>query len=149
MDKQRAEGVNMGPPPTPTPIGGKRRNVSSIPRESQRPYFKQEPPKFTTLASAEQGVAAVSSQMQAQGRDSLLNRITIPLKEKAVIGPDLGTFPPDERARAIFITRDMVKEKERRDMMLRQQLHEAKEREAKEQWMREQDIRIRPQQESE
>ena len=150
----RADGVDMGDKPTPTPIGEKRRYVHSMTRESQRPLapsvegmegengspklqqnksqprFKQEPPKFATLASAEQGAAAVSSQMQAQGRDSLLNRITIPLKEKAVIGPHLGTFPPDERKRATFSSRESVKEKEQREMQTRQQLHEAQEREA-------------------
>ena len=81
------------------------------PTKSQ-PRFKQEPPKFTTLA---------------QGRDSLLNRITIPLKDKAVIGPHLGTFLPDERNRATFSSRESVKEKEQQVMQARQQAHEAQE----------------------
>ena len=69
----------------------------------------------------------------------------LPIVERN-IRPYLGTFPPDERARAMFISRDMVKEKEQRDMQVRQQLHEAKEREAKEQKIREQDIHMRPRQ---
>ena len=75
--------------------------------------------------------------MQAQGRDSLLNRITIPVMGNAV------TIPRNERTREMFISRDIVKEREQRDIVVRQQLHEAKEREAK---MREQDMRLRPQQ---
>ena len=109
---------------------GENRSLQLRPSKSQ-PRFKQEPPKFTTLAAAERAAAAVSSQMQAQGRDSLLNRITIPLKEKAVIKPHLGTFAPEERNRATFSSRDWVKEKEQREMQARQKAHEAaKEREA-------------------
>ncbi len=90
----------MGPLPAPTPIGEKRRYAYSTTRESQwplassvegvegesgssklqpiksQPSFKQEPPKFATLASAEQGAAAVSSQMQAQGRQALSSGMT-------------------------------------------------------------------------
>ena len=150
----------MGPLPAPTPTGEKRRYMYNILKQEQRPLapstienvdveagpskppsnlkgqnstrFKQDPPKFTALASAEQGAAQTSEQMMAQGPCSLENRITIPLQTKAqqqVIGPHPGTFVPAERDRAIFSTMETVKENQQREMQARQQLHETRERE--------------------
>ena len=85
-------------------------------------------PQFTTLASAEQGAAQVSAQMMLQGYQTTENRITISLQKQLhqqVIGPHLGTFTPEDRSRAIFSTRDTVKEKEQREMQARQQSHDA------------------------
>lgn len=150
----------MGPLPAPTPTGEKRRYMYNILKQEQRPLapsttealevengspkpqiaaktsnptrFKQDPPKFTALASAEQGAAQTSEQMIAQGFMSIENRITIPLQTKTqqhVIGPHLGTFVPSERDRVHFSTRDTIKEQEQREMQQRQQIHEARERE--------------------
>ena len=84
--------------------------------------------------------------MESLSLESLSDPITIPRKEKAVVRPYLAISPAEERARALFMSIDPVKKKEQeeqRDLLLRQQLHEAKEREAK---MRELDMHMRPQQ---
>ena len=137
-DELRSERVNMGSQPTPTPIEEKRRSVSGIPRESQppksqlvkpRPYFKHEPPRATYLASV------ASTSWITASRSCV--------KEKTVVRHYLAMSPAEERARALFVSTDPVREKERkeqRDLLVRQQLHEAKERDAK---MREQVIRRR------
>jgi len=153
----------MGPVPAPTPTGEKRRYAYNILKQEQRPLapsttenvdvengspkpqpttktqnttrFKQDPPKFTALASAEQGAAQTSEQMMAQGPCSLENRITIPLQTKAqqqqqVTGPHLGTFIQAERDRPIFSASHTMKERERELQARQQQLHEVREREA-------------------
>ena len=98
-NKMRAEGADMGSMPHPTPIRDKRPYTYNGTKHTQRtkhthrplapsiegiesengssklrwtksqPRFKQGPPKYTTLAEAEQGAAAVSSQREAQERE--------------------------------------------------------------------------------
>ena len=147
-------GQDTGPLPAPT-TGEKRRNFQNLSRDSQRPlapsvenlgyeaispklqptksqpssrYKPDSRPQFTALASTEQGAAQVSAQMIELGYETTENRITIALPKKTqqqVIGPHLGTFIPEERSRAVFATRETVKEKEQREMQARQQSHEA------------------------
>ena len=128
VDEMRRKGEDMGPLPAPTPT--EKRRYGNTSREPQRPlapnmetvelvrsspvprnhptksqplsHFRLTPNRLTAKASAEEGAAAVSSQMLAQGRDSLANRVTIPLHSKGSQqsqGPRVGTFT-EERPRS-------------------------------------------------
>jgi len=151
-DKLITSGQDIGPLPAPTPTGEKRRYQYNQQREFHRPLapsvdstevddspklqptkiqpparFKQEQARFTTQPTSDQGLEQVSLQLQLQGRKSLENQPTIIPQnhiQQQILGPHLGTFNPEERHRAHFSTRDTVKEKEQREMQIRQQMHE-------------------------